>query len=286
MAPTRFLSIGLVALLTVACDAKPVSPDGSGPGQTASAPKTPAATRTPEELRKEVQDRAREGDAACRKLIESFRARVYDPVRDDGLRAAEGIVRVRVIEASGEIREGAFSIAFLADNPPAQQTVTVPAEGADTLPTYTRDLVQRFAACGFRGGYFAVVTHLPKAFFTLFKPQEGAWGVHCPVDSSGISTSYVFDAENVIVTRGTVSDKARQIESLEWENPQGRYLLKAIRVSGFPTETTWKYDDSTHGVGLPSLVVVKRRESSIELRFAYEGVRIDHSAQILPTTPR
>jgi hypothetical protein len=195
-------------------------------------------------------------------------------------------VHVRVLDASGETREGRFEVKFSSEGPLIGQTVTTASDGAETLPAHTFELVQRFASTGFRGGYFSVVTHLPNAHLTLFEPSEGKWGVHCPVDAAGTSTSYVFDDNNVITTRGTVTDKARQIEVMEWENPQGRYFLKAIRVSGFPTETSWQYDDSEFGVGLPQRIVVRRGSSSVEMGFKYRDVVVDRPSRSLPEPPK
>lgn len=279
-------SLAVVCLAACGDSPPPVAPDRPAtgtteivlePGEDRVAEK-PAEDGAKGPLTAEDIDRQREeSHTKAAKLLESFRLRAYDPVRVSGLQRLGGHITMKITAPGAEDRTGRFSFAFDAERESRQRTKVVAGAGADTLPEGSLKTAYRYAAAGFRGGYYTVVNHLPATLLSLLKSKTGQWLVYAPPDNERTSSaSYVFDDQNLVVTRGNATLEARNVEYFDWKPVRGLWLLEGSRVLAHDTKTKWTYDDDhPQDIVLPKRVTVTKKGTVIDLEFHYDTVAIE-----------
>ncbi len=284
--------LALGALLTACGDRGqgPARSADAAPAAAGDAPAPPVLVRPPvpeepqvdvaapvavppdaEKLRAAQAQWRRDMDEFGRGLIDSFRRRAFDPVRDADLRHAEGVAQVRGGDAAG-----AFRITFDVSRPVGERVALVPEGDVAALPKGTAKQVRAFAAIALNGPYRHVVAYLPPIELLLTYSKDRKYKiVTAPPHKHDVQVSYRFDERELISHRGISVRPAAEITRYEWTFWRGRYLLSEFWVHGTGATCEFEYDDrDTSGVVLLRRAHLQKAEKSFDVAFTWERVEV------------
>ena len=291
----RSVSLALLPILLAACGEDPVVAPVLSDTRHAEAPAPvlldpevpdepvidveaiPPKPPDPEEVRAKQEEWRRKMDEHGRGLIESFQARVFEPVRDGELRVVEGVAHVRARDV-----EGSYRIVFDGALPPGKRISVVAEPGAEALPPGSLEQVGKFADLALNGPYRFVVQYYPpiQMLLTYSKDRQHKI-VTAPPHQHDVQVSYRFDDRELISHRGISVRPAAEITNYEWTLWRGRYLLSRFWLHGTAGTCDLEYDDrESHGVVLLQRAVLRKGESTFDTAFTWERVEVGKPAAV------
>jgi hypothetical protein len=174
----------------------------------------------PAVAQEKVAKRLKELDEEAHRLVAVFRNRTHDPMRDDGLQAAEGTVEVEV-----DGRKGAYSFTFdAAKKDDDQVAITTVREDVGLHPGAARQ-AKRFAILAVRGPASQVLSAVPPVQWHWLQAPDGRKIVVTPPFRNQSSTSYSIGHEGLIELSGTTDGKKSSRTVFHWTDWKGRSLL-------------------------------------------------------------
>lgn len=286
--PTLLL---LVTLLLASCGEEPapiheiVVPSPADGGGMVVGPDGPGEKISVEEHRSRAAATEKEWDTYCRGLLGSFRARLYDPVRDDQLERVDATLTVtahsrRGADSPRETRTGSYSMTFDRALPLERQIVFTAISGhedlVDLVGPHLLDSVHRYCQIAVRGPYHFVVDYLPPIPLVHVRSNDGKDRVvKCPQHQTDLGCSYRVNDQDLVTIRGKVTDAAKQIDYFAWDpyREGSRQRLAKTWVYAAEDTTEFEYDDS-RGPALLSRATRRRGEASFVVEFEYQRVDV------------
>lgn len=186
----------------------------------------------------QIEENRRRLDEHARELLERFRGKVYDPMRDNGLRSASGTADIEV-----DGRAGVFRFRFDASKKDEQQ-VTVEQVRADAgLHDGAERQVVRFVYLATRGAYSSVLSYAPPQQYAVTRAADGAEILSMPPFQSAPGASYRFDARGLVTASGRSGEKKIVRTEWHWVERGGLNLLVRAKEDGGKAVLSYEYAD-------------------------------------------